>query len=59
MADELNMTAWELFELITFAWYGKQYYFLETSGWVYSRLTHKTMSQEDALQEFLDSIEEG
>ena len=50
--------AWELFELITGVWHGKQYYFLNEDGTVYSRASHKNMGQDEALREFLDQIGE-
>lgn len=51
-------TPWELFEFITGVWHGKQCYFLNEDGTVYSRASHKTMSQDEALQEFLGQIGE-
>ena len=50
--------AWELFELITGVWHGKQYCFLNEDGTVYSRASHKNMGQDEALREFLDQIGE-
>lgn len=47
---------WDLFETITSAWHGKQYYFLEDDGRVYSRQSHKTMTVDDAVNEFLMTI---
>lgn len=47
---------WELFQLITSAWYGKQCYSLEDNGMVYSRLSARCMSEHDALMEFLSKI---
>lgn len=49
---------WELFELITSTYFGKQYYFVEDNGLVYSRETHKHMTRDDAISEFLDIIGE-
>jgi len=51
-----DITAWELFSLITSVWYGKEYYFMEPSGVVYSRTSCKNLTQEQALHEFLDAI---
>ena len=48
--------AWEMFELITSAFYGKQYYFLEDCGLVYSRASAKHMSMDDAVSEFVNMI---
>lgn len=48
---------WELFELITSAYYGKQYYFLEDNGMVYSRKSHSYLKDADeAMNEFLKEI---
>lgn len=49
---------WEMFELITSVYYGKQYYFKQENGIVYSRASCKYMSVDDAVQEFLDVIGE-
>ena len=49
--------AWEMFSLITSVWYGKQYYFMQDNGLVYSRKSHLTMTKGDALDEFLKEIE--
>lgn len=50
--------AWEMFSLITSVWYGKQYYFMQDNGLVYSRKSHLTMTKGDALDEFLKEIEQ-
>lgn len=47
---------WELFELITSVYYGKQYYYLDENGLAYSRASHKVMPKEKAIKEFLDEI---
>lgn len=47
---------WEMFELITSAWYGKQCYSMEDNGIVYSRMSCKHMTVHDAILEFLRSI---
>ena len=49
---------WDMFELITSVYFGKQYYFAEDNGLVYSRETHKHMTKEDAISEFLGIIGE-
>lgn len=49
--------AWDVFDIITSTYYGKQMYFLESSGTVYSRYSgtyFKDMN--DALNEFLGLI---
>lgn len=49
---------WELFTLITSAYYGKQYYFLQDDGLVYSRASKKYMTEDAAITEFLNVIGE-
>lgn len=49
---------WDMFELITSTYYGKQYYFREPNGMVYSRKSHKYMTRTEAVNEFLDAIGE-
>ena len=49
---------WDLFVNITSIYYGKQYYFLESHGMVYSRASHKSMPKREAMQEFFDAISE-
>lgn len=55
--EEHRDEAWEMFSLITSVWYGKQYYFMQDNGLVYSRKSHLTMTKGDALDEFLKEIE--
>lgn len=47
---------WDMFELITTAWYGKQCYFKKDNGMAYSRKSHKTMTVHDAILEFIREI---
>lgn len=47
---------WDMFELITSAWYGKQCYGLEDNGMVYSRRSCETMKRDAAYMEFIDAI---
>ena len=52
-----NDGEWSMFEQITSAYYGKQFYFLEPDGTVYSRLSSKTFGcKEDAYKEFINEI---
>lgn len=53
--DQRN-AEWEMFDLITSAYYGKRYYFPENNGLVYSRDSHIYMSREEAYNEFLERI---
>lgn len=50
--------AWNMFELVTSVYYGKQYYFLQDDGLVYSRASYKYMTEDAAIDEFLDAIGE-
>ena len=50
--------AWEVFSDITTAWHGKQYYFRNSDGSVYSRLSCKNIAFDKAVEEFADSIYE-
>lgn len=53
-----KMGEWEMFELITSAYFGKQNYFPEDNGIVYSRESHKYMTKDEAISEFLGIIGE-
>lgn len=52
---------WDMFELLTGVYYGKQYYFMdnEDEKLVYSRESHLLMSMDDAIKEFLDLLQDG
>lgn len=47
---------YDMFERISTAYYGKQYYFLQDDESVYSRASHKYMTFRDAVDEFLKEI---
>ena len=47
---------WDMFLLITSAWNGKQYYFRQDDGSVYSRESGKYLTKEEAYDEFLGQI---
>ena len=47
---------WNMFELITSVYYGKQYYFLQDNNIVYSRASCKYLTVQDAINEFLKTI---
>ena len=57
--EKIIMTkdAYEMFELISGVYFGKQYYFEDNNDMVYSRLSHSYMTKDDALGEFLDEIQ--
>ena len=48
---------WELFKELSSIWHGKQYYFLEDDGTVYSRESGCSMSFDDAVAEFKVALE--
>ena len=50
---EFERGEFEMFELITSVYYGKQYYFLQDNGMVYSRESGKEMVMDEAVSEFL------
>ena len=53
----MTKDAYEMFELISGVYFGKQYYFEDNNSMVYSRLSHSYMTKDDALGEFLDEIQ--
>ena len=57
LVSDYERGRWDMFVLISSIEYGKQCYFLQDDGLVYSRRSCKYMSIEDAVNEFLDVIE--
>lgn len=55
-ADEYNKGQWDMFELITNAYFGKQYYFLQDDGTIYSRYSGTYITKEEAVKQFLDEL---
>lgn len=56
---EYERGEWDMFVLITSTWYGKQYYFEESNGTVYSRKSCRHLKdKEAAYKEFLDEVGE-
>lgn len=53
MLSPYEQGEWDMFNLITSVEYGKQYYFLEKNGMVYSRKSHEYMTREQAYEEYL------
>ena len=47
---------WDVFKLITSTYFGKQYYFIESDGRIYSRYSQKYMSFDEAAIEFCSFI---
>lgn len=52
-----DATAWDVFDRITTAYHGKQYYFREGNK-VYSRDSGRYLTQQEALDEFIERISE-
>ena len=55
--DKYEKGRWDMFVLMSCWYYGKQYYFLEDNGAVYSRYSGKTMTVEEAYLEFARVLE--
>ena len=49
---------WEMFISITNAYFGKQYYFVQDNGKVYSRQSGEYLTHDEAVNEFLKEIGE-
>lgn len=56
MVHNMTKDVYEMFELISGAYFGKQYYFENDNGMIYSRLSHSYMTKDKALKELLDEI---
>ena len=56
MENDEWSSGWEMFSLITSTWYGKQCYFIQMNGSVYSRVSGSYMDKDEALKEFLNKI---
>ena len=49
---------WELFSLISAVWYGKDAYFQQDDGMVYSRISGESMTFDQAVDEFVCELHE-
>ena len=49
---------WNMFEMLSTAYYYKQYYFLQNDGSIYSRKSNKYMTCEEAYNEFIKTLKE-
>lgn len=47
---------WDMFERISTAYHGKQYYFLQENGKVYSRASGFYLDFEEAVAEFIKEV---
>ena len=56
--DQYERGAYDVLNVLSAAWHGKQYYFLQNDGTVYSRDSAKSMTVDDAVAEFANKIGE-
>lgn len=47
---------YDILVLLSSAWHGKQYYFMQENGMVYSRDSGEYMTLDDAITEFANRI---
>ena len=55
---EINMRERELFSLLSAVWYGKDAYFRQNNGIVYSRISGEYMTFDQAVDEFVCALYE-
>lgn len=55
---EYERGEWDMFVLLSNAWYGKQAYFIQypKMDYVYSRISGKYMTFQEAMKEFVDKL---
>ena len=54
--SKYELGQWDMFITLSSAWHGKQYYFLQDNGWVYSRKSCQYMTVKQAYEEFAKEI---
>ena len=54
--EQLETRGWELFALLSSAWYGKDCYFKQDDGTVYSRASCQYLSFDQAADEFATAL---
>ena len=54
--QQLEIREWDLFDLLSSAWYGKGCYFKQDDGTVYSRVSCEYMSFDQAIDEFANKL---
>lgn len=54
--QRLEIREWELFDLLSSAWYGKACYFKQDDGTVYSRISGQYLSFEQVIDEFTSAL---
>ena len=57
-AEAADIREWELFSLISAVWYGKDAYFRQDDGMVYSRISGEYMTFDQAVDEFVCELRE-
>ena len=57
-AEAADIRRWEDFSLISAVWYGKDAYFRQNNGMVYSRLSGEYMTFDQAVDEFVCELSE-
>ena len=55
-SKEYQRGQWDMFLLVTSIYFGKQYYFKQNNGIVYSRESCNYMTVDEAYKEFFDII---
>lgn len=53
-----DIRGWELFSLLSAVWYGKDAYFRQDDGMVYSRISGEYMTFDQAVDEFVCELRE-
>ena len=54
--QQLETRGWELFDLLSSAWYGKDCYFKQYDGTVYSRASCQYFTFDQAIDEFASTL---
>lgn len=53
---QLEAREWDLFDLLSSAWFGKRCYFQQDNGTVYSRVSGEYMTLDQAIDEFAGEL---
>lgn len=53
---QLEAREWDLFDLLSSAWFGKRYYFRQDNGTVYSRASCEYLTLDQAIDEFAGKL---
>lgn len=52
----IDSCEWDIFEMLSTAFYGKKYYFLQYDGTIYSRKCDKYLTRNEAILEFMMTL---